>query len=83
MQHIVNWSKKLTTAKIGQVFKMKYDTNVWRTLRFFVMLFYLDIPESKVYWAKMGPIGGRQDPGGPHVGPTNLAIWDAMRQKVD
>ena len=24
----------------------------------------------------MGPIWGRQDPGGPHVGPMNLAIWD-------
>ena len=24
----------------------------------------------------MGPIWGRQDPGGPHVGPTNFAIWD-------
>ena len=25
----------------------------------------------------MGPIWGRQDPGGPHVGPMNLAIWGA------
>ena len=25
----------------------------------------------------MGPIWGRQDPGGPHVGPMNFAIWDA------
>ena len=24
----------------------------------------------------MGPIWVRQDPGGPHVGPMNLAIWD-------
>ena len=23
----------------------------------------------------MGPIWGQQDPGGPHVGPMNLAIW--------
>ena len=23
----------------------------------------------------MGPIWGRQDPGGPHVGPNNFAIW--------
>ena len=23
----------------------------------------------------MGSIWGRQDPGGPHVGPMNLAIW--------
>ena len=23
----------------------------------------------------MGPIWGQQDPGGPHVGPMNFAIW--------
>ena len=33
-------------------------------------------PDSKVYEADMGPIWGRQDPGGPHVGPMNLAIWE-------
>ena len=32
-------------------------------------------PDSKVHGANMGPIWGRQDPGGPHVGPVNLAIW--------
>ena len=35
-------------------------------------------PDSKVYGANMGPTRGRQDPGGPHVGPMNLAIWDSM-----
>ena len=33
-------------------------------------------PDSKVHWANIGPIWGRQDPGGPHVGPMNFAIWD-------
>ena len=32
-------------------------------------------PDSKVYGANVGPIWGRQVPGGPHVGPINLAIW--------
>ena len=32
-------------------------------------------PDSKVHDANMGPIWVRQDPGGPHVGPMNLAIW--------
>ena len=36
------------------------------------------IPDSKVHGANMGPIWGRQDPGGPHVGPINFAIWDAL-----
>ena len=31
-------------------------------------------PDSKVHGANMGPIWGRQDPGGPHVGPMNFAI---------
>ena len=37
-----------------------------------------DIPDSKVHGDNMGPAGGRQDPGGPHVGHTNLAIWDVF-----
>ena len=32
-------------------------------------------PDSKVHGANMGPIWGRQDTGGPHVGPMNFAIW--------
>ena len=35
-------------------------------------------PDSKVYGANMGPIWGRQDPGGPYVDPKNLAIWGIM-----
>ena len=35
----------------------------------------LDYPDNKVYGANMGPIWGRQVPGGPHVGPMNFAIW--------
>ena len=31
-------------------------------------------PDSKVHEANIGHIWGRQDPGGPHVGPMNLAI---------
>ena len=32
-------------------------------------------PDSKVHGASMGPIWGRQDPGGPHVGLMIFAIW--------
>ena len=38
-------------------------------------------PDSKVYGANMGPIWGRQDPGGPHVVPMNFAIWEAFPLK--
>ena len=34
-------------------------------------------PDSKVHGTNMGPTWGRQDPGGPHVGHVNLAIWAA------
>ena len=37
-------------------------------------------PDSKVYGANMGPIWGRQDLGGPHVGPMNFAIWGPWSQ---
>ena len=29
-------------------------------------------PESKVYGVNMGPIWGRLDPSGPHLGPMNF-----------
>ena len=43
-------------------------------------------PDSKVRGANKGPIWGRQDPGGPHVGPMNFVIcqyrlwWGAADQ---
>ena len=36
------------------------------------------VPDSKVHVANMGPIWGRQDPGGPHVRLMNFAIWGRM-----
>ena len=33
-------------------------------------------PDGKVHGAHLGPTWGRQDPGGPHVGPMSLAIWE-------
>ena len=35
-------------------------------------------PDSNIHGAKMGPIWGRQDPGGPHVGLMSFAIWDTL-----
>ena len=36
-------------------------------------------PDSKVHGTNIGPIWGHQDPGGPHVGPMNLAIWVVLK----
>ena len=41
------------------------------------------IPDSKVPGANMGPIWGRQDPDGPHVGPMNFAIWDGTGKMMN
>ena len=38
----------------------------------------MKIPDNKVHVAIMGPIWGRQDPGGSHVGPMSFAIWENM-----
>ena len=46
-------------------------------------LILLNCHDSKVHGANMGPIGGRQDPGGPHVGPLNLAIWVINKEPPD
>ena len=39
-------------------------------------------PDSKVHEANTGPIWGRQDLGGPHVGPVNLVIWDFIHHSL-
>ena len=36
------------------------------------------IPDGKVHGANMGPICGRKDQGGHHVGLMNFAVWDTM-----
>ena len=40
------------------------------------------IPDSKVHGANVGPTSGRQNPGGPHIGPMNFAIWDINPDKT-
>ena len=47
----------------------------WQQVPPLCMLMFSDCPDSKVHGANMGPVWGQQDPGGPHDGPMNLAIW--------
>ena len=46
------------------------------------MMLMKPFPDNKVYGANMGPAWGRQDPGGIHVSPMNLAFWvsNALKQ---
>ena len=39
-------------------------------------------PDSKVHGANMGPIWVLSAPGGPHVGPMNLAIRGALIESL-
>ena len=58
--HVQHWKYK---SKACEVFIAKQGVN------------YLQrTPDSKFYRANMGPTWGRQDPGGPHVGPMSRAI---------
>ena len=47
-------------------------------IRIAFYLLLIRSPDSKVHGANMGPIWGRQDPGGPHVGPMNFTIWEPL-----
>ena len=56
---------------------IKENVSVWKQpfLSVLSVLAWGMYPDSKVQGANMGAIWGRQDPGGPHVGPMNFAIW--------
>ena len=56
---------------------MRGSTDQWYCFvkSMFTLIAY---PDSKVHGAIMGPIWGQQDPGGPHVGLMNFAIWVYM-----
>ena len=76
--HIVNCIPEITIIKYH--FKRKYILWRKRVSDVFVSSNKLCsslnmFPDSKVHGANMGPIWGPQDPGGPHVGLMNLAIW--------
>ena len=44
-------------------------------LGYFTVIAAGNHPDSKVHVAYMGPTWVLSAPGGPHVGPMNLAIW--------
>ena len=71
---IGNFARNGEESRISCLYNIYYDVHWPKT----------DIiPDSKVYGPNMGPTSGRQGPGGPHVGPMDLAIWDIMKYVVD
>ena len=55
---------------------------VVKLLNSFAVISLLRYHDRKFYEVNMGPTWGRQDPGGPHVGPVNLAFWVYLENKV-
>ena len=51
-----------------------FGSRLYRVL-FFVLSLHEIYPDSNVHGDNMGPIWGRQDQGGSHVGPMNFTIW--------
>ena len=41
-----------------------------------------NVPDNKIHGANVGPTLGRQYPGGPHVGDTNLTIWGVIYMTI-
>ena len=40
------------------------------------------LPDSQIDGANVGPTWGRQDPGGPHVDHSNVAIWAVCYKQI-
>ena len=47
-------------------------------IKSFEMRNITSVPDGKVHGANMGPTWILSSPGGPHIGPMNLAIWDVF-----
>ena len=74
---ILEWLKDISNKRICiiccWIYPPCYWGFVWNPCIFREQETVID---SKVHGANMGAIWGRQDPGGPHVGPKDFAIWD-------
>ena len=80
----ISWSRCANSTEVDDVcngcmyfFSSHYnEANI--TLAAWDQSVLCTIPDSKVHGANMGSIWGRQDPGGPHVGPMSFAIRDTI-----
>ena len=72
-QYHATHERKFHNTEMGMINTLK--TNFSWIAR--VLCYLTDsFPDSTVHGANIGPVWGRQDPGGPHVGPMNFVIWD-------
>ena len=69
ISHIIIWSSVIDKTQYPQI-KL-------------LLTYKKTPPDSKVHDANMGPTWVLSSPGGPHVGPMNLAIWACiLKQKI-
>ena len=80
----VGWSGELDAVSLSYTIERRFAMARYRSGHpqsdapdwLLIIDCFITIPDSNVHGANMGPIWGRQDPGGPHVGPMNFAMWD-------
>ena len=71
-----------TVLRVWRISMLKsFNVQLRSTKKRFNNRYYTN-PDSKVHGANMGPIWGRHDPGGPHGGPMNFAIWECSRASL-
>ena len=75
--------------KLGYEWEIAFRTKTWPWLFIHTRISVKPcwsrgtLPDSKVYGANMGPILGRQDPGGPHAGPIIGTLLSRLLCGVD
>ena len=62
---------------VGYISRLHDDVMTWKYFAHYWHIGPVPCPDSNVR-ANMGPIWGRQDPDGPHVGAMNFAIWEVF-----
>ena len=68
------WRVRCNNCHIRRIVLFRYSGRINSSCGWFGCTFR-GFPDSMFHGANMGPIWGRQDPGGPHVGPMIFAIW--------
>ena len=78
--HWLHWKQQVMKIQSGgRHFSFRFVTKFWWRLCITdATSSPNDDPDNNVHGANMGPIWGRQDPGGPHVGPMNFAISQVL-----
>ena len=69
------WNNAETMGHVPRIYWGWYNLNKTRHNK--------TIPDSEVHVANMGPTWVLSAPGGPHVEPINLAIWDMHDLRCD